>query len=111
MLAASELRSDGAFSDAPTLLRVPRPAPPGAHAFGAFKTPSLRGLGDTAPYGHAGTLATLEEVTHHYALRGHGTGAAGTVGGTEPWVPQFDTGAERDLLPFLRVLTARTTIP
>jgi len=37
---------------------------------GAFKTPSLRGVGDTAPYMHNGSLATLEEVVEFYSRGG-----------------------------------------
>jgi len=33
---------------------------------GAFKTPTLRNIGLTAPYMHDGSLATLEEVVEHY---------------------------------------------
>lgn len=33
----------------------------------AFRTPSLREIGRTAPYMHDGSLATLEEVIDHYA--------------------------------------------
>ncbi|MFW7377321.1 MAG: cytochrome-c peroxidase [Oligoflexus sp.] len=33
---------------------------------GAFKTPSLRHVAQTAPYGHAGQFANLEEVLQHY---------------------------------------------
>lgn len=45
--------------------------------FGAFKTPTLRNLAKTAPYGHDGSLKTLDEVLEHYRLihlkkqRGH----------------------------------------
>lgn len=35
--------------------------------FGEFKIPSLRGVAQTAPYGHDGQLATLDAVLHHYA--------------------------------------------
>ncbi|MGF7005071.1 cytochrome-c peroxidase [Aminobacter sp. BE322] len=34
----------------------------------AYKTPSLRGVGDRPPYMHAGQFATLEQVVNHYAL-------------------------------------------
>ena len=34
---------------------------------GAFRTPTLRGLSATGPYGHAGTFATLHDVVVHYA--------------------------------------------
>jgi cytochrome c peroxidase len=33
---------------------------------GAFKTPTLREIGRTAPYMHDGSLATLDEVVHFY---------------------------------------------
>lgn len=33
---------------------------------GAFKTPSLRGIGSSAPYMHTGTFTTLMEVVRHY---------------------------------------------
>jgi cytochrome c peroxidase len=36
----------------------------------AFKTPTLRELAWTAPYMHDGSLATLEEVVHHYEQGG-----------------------------------------
>ena len=32
----------------------------------AYKTPSLRGVADRAPYMHAGQIATLAEVIDHY---------------------------------------------
>ena len=35
--------------------------------WGAFKTPSLRGVADTPPYMHAGQFATLEEVIRFYS--------------------------------------------
>ena len=33
---------------------------------GAFKTPTLRNIANTAPYMHAGQIETLEEVMEHY---------------------------------------------
>jgi len=33
----------------------------------AYKTPSLRGVGDRPPYMHAGQFATLDEVAAHYS--------------------------------------------
>ncbi|MBT4524580.1 MAG: hypothetical protein HOI88_03245 [Phycisphaerae bacterium] len=35
--------------------------------WGAFRTPSLRNVAKTAPYMHAGQIATLEEVLKHYS--------------------------------------------
>ncbi|MDX1499728.1 MAG: cytochrome c peroxidase [Woeseiaceae bacterium] len=48
----------------------------GPHLLGAFRTPSLRNLGGTAPYMHKGQLATLADVLAHYneappAMIGH----------------------------------------
>jgi cytochrome c peroxidase len=48
----------------------------GPELIGAFRTPSLRNLENTAPYGHKGQLAALPEVLAHYnvapdALIGH----------------------------------------
>jgi cytochrome c peroxidase len=48
----------------------------GIELLGAFRTPSLRNLADTAPYMHKGQLKTLEEVLQHYneapnAMIGH----------------------------------------
>ncbi len=37
---------------------------------GAFKTPGLRDVADTAPYFHDGSAKTLREVIDHYALGG-----------------------------------------
>ena len=38
---------------------------------GAFKTPTVRNVGQTAPYMHDGTQKTLEEVVEWYAKGGH----------------------------------------
>ncbi len=38
---------------------------------GRFKTPTLRGIGLTAPYMHDGSLATLEDVVSFYGRGGH----------------------------------------
>ncbi len=37
---------------------------------GAFKTPTLRDINQTAPYFHDGSAATLKDVVEHYALGG-----------------------------------------
>ena len=36
---------------------------------GAFKVPTLRNLGKTAPYGHNGYFKTLEAIVHFYNTR------------------------------------------
>lgn len=52
---------DGAFAD-PGRFEVTRDP----RDLGAFKTPTLRGIAERAPYMHDGSLATLEEVIEHY---------------------------------------------
>lgn len=71
-LAASELRLDGKYSDDPSAFQPP-PSPSAADE-GAFKTPSLRNLARTAPYGHDGSFAALEDVVDFH-LQGGGSGA------------------------------------
>lgn len=48
----------------------------GAELIGTFRTPSLRNLENTAPYGHTGQIATLADMLLHYneapdAMVGH----------------------------------------
>ncbi|MBF5042605.1 cytochrome-c peroxidase [Aggregicoccus sp. 17bor-14] len=80
-------------------------AQPGAEALGAFRTPSLRNLEDSAPYGHNGRFATLEEVVDFH-LQGGGRGAGGFVGEVSPLLqPRTLSADEREaLLAFLRSL-------
>jgi cytochrome c peroxidase len=68
---------------------------------GAFRTPSLRNVGKTAPYMHDGSLKTLREVVDFY------------VGG-DNWNPHLDKEihpihlnrqAREDLIAFLEALT------
>lgn len=77
----------------------------------AFKTPSLRGVAQRAPYMHAGQFGTLEEVIRHYVKapeaalvttrtgHGHGTGSA-----LEP-LPLTEQEI-RELVDFLGTLSA-----
>ena len=73
---------------------------------GAFKTPSLRNLNQTAPYMHAGQFATLKQVVSHYnsapsAL--NGSSELKPLGLTEPEVNQ--------LVAFLETLKSATSAP
>lgn len=77
---------------------------------GQFRVPALRFVGKTGPYGHDGSLPTLEAVIRHYAAGGR---AALTPAGQNPYVdslvkPGFTiTDAElNDLLSFLQTLHA-----
>lgn len=67
---------------------------------GAFKTPTLRDLGRTAPYMHDGSLQTLEEVIELYDRGGE----------PNPWLDKLmkplnlTDGEKADLLAFLQSL-------
>ena len=93
----------GPHADAPT------PAAPihfldqATEQLGQFKTPSLRGVADTAPYMHDGRFTTLEEVVRFYDTRegaaplGHPTTLLQPLGLTEREIA--------DLVAFLGSLT------
>ncbi|HEX6273281.1 MAG TPA: cytochrome c peroxidase, partial [Polyangiaceae bacterium] len=70
---------------------------------GTFRTPSLRGVAETAPYMHSGQIATLEGVIAFYDAGG-GTPVTGS---RDPqMVPLGLSAGERaDLVEFLRALT------
>jgi cytochrome c peroxidase len=71
---------------------------------GAFKTPTLRGLGLTAPYFHDGSVATLEAAVDF--MLGGGTANANL---DEKLKPKTLTAQQKkDLLAFLRALTPET---
>lgn len=111
-LATREFAASSAWSDAPAaakpLLFDPNVMP---STRGAFKTPSLRGLPKTAPYGHGGTLETLLDVARHYGQRGLDDANPASSGKTEEWIGMFDHGGQHDLVPFLEVLEGETEVP
>ncbi len=69
----------------------------------AFRTPSLRGVADSAPYMHAGQLATLADVVDFYD-RGGDTPSAGTK---DVAMQALNLSAEQksELVSFLLTLT------
>jgi cytochrome c peroxidase len=106
VLTASPFRAQGPFSDD---VRVPDPLE-GVLAFaeptrGAFRTPTLRDLPDTAPYGHAGTFGTLREVVEHYARirRPHPIDPR-VVGELDPHVVGFEDFRIAAIVRFLEAL-------
>ena len=72
----------------------------GDNLVGAHKTPSLRNTAKTAPYMHAGQLATLEEVIDHYD-----DAPAAMVGHNEAKALSLRDKEERQLEAFLHTLT------
>ena len=67
-LKADAFSSAGSFSDAPegAEARLVRSLKDDPETWGQFRTPSLRGVGLTAPYMHDGRFATLDEVIAFY---------------------------------------------
>lgn len=102
-MQSSEFNCLGAYSDAEaqecTGLRFL--VTEGPTLDGAFRTPSLRNVANTAPYMHAGQFATLEEVVRHYndgGLQMMGHNELTPLGLTETEIQQ--------LVAFLETLSA-----
>jgi cytochrome c peroxidase len=70
---------------------------------GRFKTPTLRGVGATAPYMHDGSLATLADVIEFYRQGGRANA------NLDPALGPIEMSAEdaRNLEAFLRALSPR----
>jgi len=80
----------------------PAPVAPDPRWIGAWRTPSLRDVAETAPYMHDGALATLGDVVWHYDQGG----GKGDVIGTSELAPLLLSAEDRDdLVAFLQTLT------
>ena len=73
--------------------------------FGEFRVPGLRNVALTAPYMHAGSLATLADVAHHYSTLDEQRLHAGG----ERILRRLDLSAreQADLVAFLETLTEK----
>lgn len=67
---------------------------------GRFKTPTLRGIGRSAPFMHDGSLPTLEDVVRFYARGGEANPHLDAALGPLP----LDAEEQRHLVEFLRTL-------
>lgn len=112
-LLASEFRGDGPFSDAPGAARWLSGLTSAPSDEGQFRTNSLRGVADTAPYTHGGTAATLEALVALYATAGQPDGDIHTVGIRDLALVRFDKNDPRNdrLVEFLRTLKAAVSTP
>lgn len=108
-LASSEFVASSKWSDSPASAKL-LTLPSAPSMLGAFKTPTLRGIAETGPYGHGGMYTTLADVSHHYGTRGDEIKDDRAVGTTEEWVQPFDVNGQKELPAFLEVLTA-TVLP
>jgi cytochrome c peroxidase len=101
-LVASAFDLGSSWSDDPSLAR---PAPdPGAWTLGAFKTPQLRNVALTSPYGHGGNYANLSDVVELIRTGGLPAGSSLTEGTTEPWLVTFDPSNDGPITTFLQSL-------
>jgi len=105
-LLENEFARHGPFSDAPAR---PPAAPRLERALGAFRTPGLRGVAATAPYGHGGGFDSLRAVIDAHRTGGLPAGSPATVGDAEPWAQGFDPALTPRIVWFLHGLRADLT--
>jgi cytochrome c peroxidase len=72
----------------------------------AYKTPSLRGVAERAPYMHAGQFATLADVIAHYDRA-----AGAPAGHSELKALHLSATERRQIEAFLRTLSAPVAVP
>jgi cytochrome c peroxidase len=102
-LVASPFNDQGPHSDDRNTGRLDGlMAMPPESTKGQFRTPSLRNVGDGAPYMHAGQLATLEDVVEFYD-RGGGEPPAGDKD-TAMVALNLTATEKANLVAFLRAL-------
>jgi len=97
-LRQSDLHRAGAYSDAAESFVLPTPF---SEALGAFKTPSLRGVGYTLPYGHGGSYWGLTSAIEAHRAGGLPPDSPYTTGAIEPFLPDFDPALTPRIVTFL----------
>jgi cytochrome c peroxidase len=102
-LANNPFNASGPFFDGSPGNITPEPP-----VLGGFRTPSLRNLPTSAPYGHNGSFAALEDVVDLH-LQGGGSNPSGYVGDIDPLLKpqQLSTDDRAALIEFLKALTGR----
>jgi cytochrome c peroxidase len=105
-LQHSLFRGSGPYADGPPVVRA-EDYRVGKALVGSFRTPSLRELAYTAPYGHNGTVTTLEAWLDHY-VRVTSLSTSDFVGSLDPALfpvtimPQ----EKQELVDFLHALSS-----
>ena len=104
-LLASEFRSDGPWADAHDSSRE-RGLSPSDSMLAQVRTPTLRDLVRTAPYGHGGTFKTLDDVVAHYDMEELTDTGPTRIGTLDPAVAAFAATDEQRqaLVAFLRAV-------
>jgi len=107
---ASEFRRTGKYSDAPTSVPALDPIVT-PNLVGAFKTPDLRGVAFTLPYGHGGTYGGLTSVIEAHRTSGMPAGSTLTTGDAERFLIPFDADLAPAIIDFLSALRLDMTNP
>src|SRR5581483_9880951 len=106
-LLQSEFRSDGLYSDTPQAGARVRALVPVDGMLAQVKTPSLRDVTQTGPWGHGGSFKTLEDVVAHYDMEELTDTGPTRIGALDPAVTAFSPASDeqRDtLIAFLRAV-------
>lgn len=104
-LLGSPFRADGPYSDDPKVGAILATLTKGDELLGQIKTPSLRGISRSGPWGHGGTFASLEDVMKHYGqAKVQDLMGPRTAGERDPAVAGFGGGHNKELVAFLLVL-------
>lgn len=105
MLRSHEFSADGPFSDSPAAA-PPRPARDEPWAEGAFRTPGLRGVALSMPYGHGGGFGGLRSVIEAHRTGGLPLSSPYATGAAERWAQGFDPALIPRIQTFLATFTA-----
>lgn len=104
-LLGSPFRKDGPHSDDPSAGAGLAGLAAAPELLGQVKTPTLRNVASTGPWGHGGTFATLEDAVAHYGQAiVSGKKPPGVVGERDPALGGFLGGHNKELVAFLKVL-------
>ena len=109
VLLANPFNSSSAYSDARATGKLDELAVAAAD-HGAFRTPGLRQIAETAPYMHTGHLATLEDVVEFYNKGGDDSGFEGTKD-KRILKLNLTTQEKTDLVAFMQTLTGAPVDP
>jgi cytochrome c peroxidase len=103
-LLASPFRADGPHSDDPTAGALLSSLVSESGQLGQLRTPSLRNVALTGPWGHGGTFSTLTDVVKHYGQAAPLQAGPRTAGQRDPAIPAFLSGHDAVLVAFLQSL-------
>ena len=108
-LMTSPFNGIGAYSDDPVagkrkLMAIAEES----RQLGAFKTPTLRGVGQRSHFSHLGTLRTLHDMVEHYDRNRRNANFAGQL---DPEMDNVNVRNERDVEAFLQTLDCPPLAP